>query len=341
MARRFGEYIVYRLVLALFVILGVVTIVFFISRVIPSDPAGLWVGAHPTKEAIEKATEELHLNEPLIKQYFYYLSSLLHGDLGVSIRTHNPVAHDLKSAFTATFELILAAELVAMVVGVILGVYSAVKKDSWLDNLSRVFAISGVSLPTFWFGMILQLVFFKYLGVLPLAGRVDSVVILENPLEIITGFYLLDSLITGNIAIFIDALKHLILPAITLAMYPIGLITRQVRSMMIEVLQENYIRTAWAYGIPPKRVYFKYALKNAIAPALITVGLSFAYTLIGAFLVELIFNWPGLGRYAAYSILSMDYPAILGVTIIAAVTYVFINLFVDLIQVYLDPRIEL
>ncbi|AEC51400.1 binding-protein-dependent transport systems inner membrane component [Pyrococcus sp. NA2] len=341
MARKFWEYIVYRLILSIFVILGVVTIVFFVSRVIPSDPAALWVGAHPTKEAIEKAREELHLNEPIIKQYIYYLSSLLHGDLGTSIRTHNPVAQDLKSAFTATFELILVSEFIAIIIGTILGVYSAVKKDSWLDNLTRIVAISGVSLPTFWFGMILQLIFFKYLGILPLAGRVDSVVILEHPLKVITGFYLLDSLITGNLPVFIDALRHIILPAITLAMYPIGLITRQVRSMMIEVLQENYIRTAWAYGIPPRKIYFKYALKNAIAPALITVGLSFAYTLIGAFLVELIFNWPGLGRYAAYSILSMDYPAILGVTIIAAVAYVFINLIVDLIQVYLDPRIEL
>ncbi len=338
---RLREYIAYRLLLSVIVIFGVITIVFFVSRVIPADPAALWVGAHPTKEAIEKARKELHLDEPLINQYFYYIASLLRGDLGISIRTHNPVAEDLKSAFTATFELILVAEIIAIIIGIPLGVYSAVKKDNWLDNLSRVFAISGVSLPAFWFGMILQLIFFKYLHLLPLAGRVDTIVLLEHPLKVITGFYLIDSLITGNVPVFIDALKHIILPAITLAMYPIGLITRQVRSMMIEVLQENYIRTAWAYGLPPKKVYFKYALKNAVVPALITVGLSFAYTLVGAFLVELIFNWPGLGRYAAYSILSMDYPAILGVTIVAATAYVFINLVIDIIQVYLDPRIKL
>lgn len=335
------EYIAYRLMLSVLVIFGVVTIVFFISRVIPSDPAALWVGAHPTVEAIEKAREELHLNEPLIKQYYYYLIGLLHGDLGISIRTHNPVAQDLKSAFSATFELILFAEFIAILIGIPLGVYSAVKRDSWLDNLSRVLAIGGVSLPTFWFGIVLQLIFFKYLHLLPLAGRVDTITMLEHPLKVITGFYLFDSLVTGNFVVFVDALKHMILPAITLAMYPIGLITRQVRSMMIEVLQENYIRTAWAYGLPKKRIYFKYALKNAIAPALITIGLSFAYTLVGAFLVELIFNWPGLGRYAAYSILSMDYPAVLGVTIVAATAYVFINLLVDLIQVCLDPRIQL
>ena len=175
------------------------------------------------------------------------------------------------------------------------------------NNLSRIIAVSGVSLPPFWFGIILQLLFFKYLGVLSLSDRASTIV----------------------------------LPAITLAAYPVGLITRQVRSMMVEVLQENYIRTAHAYGLSPQRIYFKYALKNTIAPALITVGLSFAYTLVGAFLVELIFNWPGLGRYAANSILSMDYPAVCGVTIVAATAYVFINLIVDLIQVYLDPRITL
>ncbi len=338
---RFREYILYRIVLAVFVIIGVVTIVFFISRVIPSNPAALWVGPHPTPEAIEKAREQLHLNEPLLKQYGYYLWSLIHGNLGVSIRTHHPVAEDLKSAFTATFELILVAEFIAIIVGIPLGVYSAVRKDSWLDNLSRIFAISGVSLPAFWFGIVLQIIFSQHFGLLPLAGRVSTVVILEHPLHVITGFYLFDSLITGNIPVFLSALRHIILPAVVLAMYPVGLITRQVRSMMIEVLNENYIRTAQAYGLPPRRIYFKYALKNAIAPALIAVGLSFAYTLIGAFLVELIFNWPGLGRYAAYSILSMDYPAILGVTIVVATVYVFINLIVDLIQVYIDPRITL
>ncbi len=338
---KFWEYILYRLLLAIAVIFGVVSIVFLVSRVVPADPAALWVGAHPTVEAIKKAREELHLNEPLWKQYLYYIGSLLKGNLGVSIRTHNPVSSDLRGAFCATFELIIVAELIAIIIGIPLGVYSAVRRGGWVDNLSRIIAVSGVSLPPFWFGIVLQLLFFKYLGILPLSDRVNTIVLLENPLKVITGFYLLDSLITGNFVVFWDALKHLILPAITLAAYPVGLITRQVRSMMVEVLQENYIRTARAYGLSSAKIYFKYALKNAIAPALITVGLSFAYTLVGAFLVELIFNWPGLGRYAANSILSMDYPAVCGVTIIAATAYVFINLIVDLIQVYLDPRITL
>jgi len=334
------EYIIYRIVLAVVVIFFVVTIVFFISRVIPANPAALWAGAHPTPEEIERAKEELHLNDPLITQFYYYLNGLFHGDLGISIRTHHPVAEDITKAFTATFELIIVAEFFAIIIGIALGTYSAVKKDSWVDNLSRLFAISGVSLPIYWFGMVLQLLFFKELGWLPLSGRVDTIVMLEHPLHVITGFYIFDSLITGNWIIFKNAVWHIILPAITLAMYPIGLITRQIRSMMIEVLQENYIRTARAYNVPNRTIYMKYALKNAVAPALITVGLSLAYTLVGAFLVEIIFNWPGLGRYATYAILSMDYPAIIGVVIIGASAYVFINLIVDLIQMYLDPRIR-
>jgi len=334
------EYILYRIALALVVIFFVITIVFFVSRVIPSNPAALWAGAHPTPEEIERAKEELHLNDPLIMQFYYYITGLLHGDLGVSIRTHNPVAEDISKAFTATLELIIVAEFFAIIVGIALGVYSAVKKNSWVDNISRLFAISGVSLPAFWFGMVLQLIFFKELGWLPLSGRVDTLVMLEHPLHVITGFYIFDSLITGNWPVFKNAVWHIILPALTLAMYPVGLITRQVRSMMIEVLQENYIRTARAYGVPDWMIYMKYGLKNAIAPALIVVGLSLAYTLVGAFLVEIIFNWPGLGRYATYAILSMDYPAIIGVVIVAASAYVFINLIVDLIQMYLDPRIR-
>ena len=334
------EYVIYRIILAFVVIFFVIIIVFFMSHVIPSNPAVLWAGSHPTPQDIEKARQELHLNDPIIVQFYYYLSGLLHGNLGISIRTHNSVAEDITSAFTATMELILVAEILAIIVGIILGVYSAVKKNSWIDNLSRLFAISGVSLPAFWFGMILQLLFFKQLGWLPLSGRVDTVVMLEHPLHVITGFYIFDSFITGNWAVFQSSVRHIILPAMTLAMYPVGLITRQVRSMMIEVLQENYIRTARAYGLPNKMIYIKYALKNAISPALIVMGLSLAYTLTGDFLVEIIFNWPGLGRYAVNSILSMDYPAIIGVVIVVATAYVFINLIVDLLQMYIDPRIR-
>lgn len=335
------RYALWRTITSLFVVIGVVLLVFFISVAMPSDPAALWVGPHPTHSSIEAARERLHLNEPLYTRFFYFVRDLARGDLGVSIRTHNPVSEDIFKAFGATFELIVFAEILAVIVGIPLGVYSAVKKDSFIDNASRVLAVAGVSLPGFWMGMILQLVFFRYLGLLPLSGRVDTLMSITNPIAEKTGFYLIDTLISGNFSAMWDVFKHMILPGLTLAAYPIGLITRQVRSMMIEVLNENYIRTASAYGIKKRKIYFGYALKNSLAPAMVTLGLSFAYTLVGAFLIELIFNWPGLGRYAANSILSMDYPAIVGVTLIVAVTYVVINFIVDLIQAKIDPRIKL
>lgn len=336
----FVRYTVSRLVASIFVVLGVVFVVFVVSNVVPSDPAALWVGPKATRSAIQAARERLQLDKPILVRFGYFLRNLLYFDLGVSIRTHNPVTQDIKKALTATFELLLIAEFLAIVIGIPLGVLAAVHRNRWLDNISRLFAVAGVSLPSFWYGMILQLLFFKWLGILPLSDRIDTFISLIHPFEEKTGFYLIDTLLAQNYVAFFDVLKHLVLPAITLAAYPIGLITRQVRSMMVEVLQENYIRTAFAYAIPEKKIYFGYALKNAIAPAMVTVALSFAYTLVGAFLVELIFNWPGLGRYAANAILSMDYPAIVGVTIVASICYVLINFVVDLIQAKIDPRIR-
>ncbi|GAB4316003.1 ABC transporter permease [Pseudothermotoga elfii] len=334
------RYSVSRLISSLIVIFGVILVVYVISAVVPSDPAALWVGPHPTYSALQNAREKLKLDLPLFERFFYFFKDLLRGDLGISIRTHNPVSQDIFKAFGATFELILFSEFLAIIIGIILGVYAGVYQNKLPDSINRIFAVAGVSLPGFWFGMILQLIFFKYLGILPLSDRIDIVVSLMNPFKEITGFYLIDTLIDRNIPAFVDVLKHLILPAITLSVYPIGLITRQVRSMMIEVLNENYIRTSIAYGIPKRKIYFQYALKNAIAPAMVTVALSFAYTLVGAFLVELIFNWPGLGRYAANSILSMDYPAIVGVTLVVSITYVLINFVVDILQAKIDPRIK-
>lgn len=335
-----ARYIVSRLVWSIFVVLGVVFVVFIVSNVVPSDPAALWVGPKATHSAIQMAREKLKLDKPLLVRFGYFLKDLLRFDFGISIRTHNPVVQDIRTALTATFELLLVAEFLAVALGIPFGVFAAVKRNKGFDNLSRLFAVVGVSLPSFWYGMILQLLFFKWLGVLPLSDRIDTFVSLLHPFDEKTGFYLIDTLLAGNYTAFLDVIKHLILPAITLAAYPIGLITRQVRSMMVEVLQENYIRTAFAYAIPERKIYFGYALKNAIAPAMVTVALSFAYTLVGAFLVELIFNWPGLGRYAANAILSMDYPAIVGVTIVTSVCYVFINFLVDVIQAKIDPRIR-
>lgn len=334
-------YVVRRLALAALVLLSVSVITFFISRVVPSDPAAKWVGPRPTKEQIAQARVKLGLDKPLYVQYLGYMGDLLHGDFGVSVRTHQPIIRDLQTYLPATLELVGVGTIMAVVIGIPLGVFSGAKKNSLLDHLSRLLAIAGVSMPTFWMGLLLQLFFFGKLGILPLGSRVDNAITLYHPVQQITGFYLIDSLVTGNLPAFRNSLVHIILPAFTLATYAIGLTIRMTRSTMIEVLEEGYITAARAAGIPERTILFRLALKNAIIPTLTVLALSFVYSLTGAILVEVIFSWPGLGSYVTEAILSVDFPAIMAVTLVVTVFYVFINLFMDLWQAFLDPRITL
>lgn len=301
----------------------------------------MWVGAHPTQEQIERARKELGLDKPLYIQFLIYMNKLLHGDLGVSIRTHRPVLSDILSFAPASLELVGTSIIIAVSIGIPLGVISATRKDSWVDNLSRLFSIGGVSIFTPWLGMMGQLLFFKWLGLLPVGDRISTTVSIQYPIQRITGFYLIDSLITGNFVAFRDVLAHLILPAFVVAAYPIGLVTRMTRSTMADILEEDYIRTAKAYGIPGRTIAYRYALKNSLGPTITVLALSFAYSLVETFLVEMVFNWPGLGRYAAFSIISLDYPAIMGVAIFIALVYIVLNLIVDILQAVIDPRIRL
>ncbi len=330
-----------RLALAALVLLSVSVITFFISRVVPSNPAAKWVGPHPTKEQIAAARIKLGLDKPLYAQYFMYMSDLSRGDFGVSVRTHQPIIKDLKTYLPATLELVLVGTIMALVIGIPFGVLSGAKKNSLLDHLSRLLAIAGVSMPTFWMGLLLQLFFFGKLGILPLGSRVDIATTLYHPVQQITGFYLIDSLVTGNLPAFRNTLVHLILPAFTLGTYAIGLTIRMTRSTMIEVLEEGYITAARAAGIPERTILFRLALKNAIIPTLTVVALSFVYSVTGAILVEVIFSWPGLGRYVTEAVLGVDFPVIMAVTLVVTVLYVFINLSMDLLQAFLDPRVTL
>jgi len=337
----FARFLTRRAFLALLVLLGVVVITFFLARVVPANPAGLWAGLHATPQDLARARAELHLDDPAPVQFWYYLTGLLQGDLGVSIRTHNPVLEDIGDKLPATLELISASLLLAIVIGIPLGVYAGVKKGRWPDHLTRFLAVGGVSLPSFWLAVVFEMVFVGELHLLPSSGRFSDVLNIAYPIKTTTGFLTIDSLLQGSFVRFGDAIAHLILPALTLALYPIGLVARMVRTMMVEVLGENYVRTAKAYGLPARLIHYRYALKNAISPAIVAVGLSFAYELTGAFLVENIFAWNGIGQYAFNSVLSFDYPAILGTTIVVAMFYVVVNLVVDLIQSFLDPRIVL
>ncbi len=335
------RYLVKRLLHTLLILIGISAITFFLSRVAPSDPAALWVGPRARAEQIEMARRELGLDKPLYTQYFLYLRDLISGDWGISYRTRRPVNEDISRHLPASMELAIAGQLLASVIGIPLGVLAASKKDTKIDHANRLFGITTVSIPVFWLAMMLQILFFRILGVLPLAGRMSLAIEQAYPIEHITGFYLVDSLLTGNFIAFKDAFVHLILPAVAIASYSTGLALRMTRSTMIEILREKYIVTARAFGIPENTIKFRYALKNAIIPTLMVLGIVFGWSLTGTFLIEVIFNWPGLGTYAWRAILAVDYPVIVAISVIAALIITIINLILDLILVYLDPRVGL
>ncbi len=335
------EYTLRRLMLSILVLLGMTLVTFMLTRVVPSNPATLVLGQRARPEQIARVNEELGLNDPLPQQYVTYLGDLIQGDLGTSLATSRPVTGEISGRLAATMELLVAALVIAVVVGIPLGVFSAQLHGKPADMFVRAVSIFGVSLPQFWLGLLLQLVFAEWLDILPTAARIDSDLRFISPVEEITGIYTFDSLVTGNWVAFRNVLSHLILPAFTLAAYPIGLIARMTRASMLEVMQQNYIRTANAYGLNRRRIVYIYALKNAILPTLTVLGLTFAYSLTGAFYVEVIFNWPGLGLFTARSFLNLDYPAIMGVTLFAASGYIIINLVIDLLQAYIDPRVSL
>lgn len=335
------EFLLRRLGTSLFVLIGISIITFFIARVIPANPAALYIGPKARQEDIDRVTKELGLDKPLPIQYVVYMQELLRGDLGHSISTKQPITEELAGRIPATLELLFSGMFVAVLIGVPLGVLSARSQGKPLDIAVRILSIVGVSMPAFFLGLILQIVFFRNLNLLPLAGQTSGDLRFTNPITALTGFMLLDSFLTSNWVAFKDALAHLILPALTLAAYPMGLIARMTRAAMLETLEQDYIRTARAYGIKQYVIIYLYALKNAISPTLTVVGLTFAFALTGTFFVEIIFNWPGLGLFTVRSLLNMDYPAIMGITLFGAMGYVLINLIVDLLQAWIDPRISL
>jgi ABC-type dipeptide/oligopeptide/nickel transport system permease component len=335
------EFILRRLLSSLFVLIGVSVITFALARVVPSDAAALYIGPKARPEEIEKIRIKLGLDKPLPVQYAIYMGELLHGDLGTSIGTKRPVTQELADRLPATLELLLAGMFLAVILGVPLGVLSARSQGRAPDFFVRTISIVGISLPAFFLGLLLQIIFFRNLHLFPLAGRIDADLRFTSPVELITNFIILDSLLTQNWVAFKSATYHLLLPAITLAAYPMGLVARMTRATMLEVLGQDYIRTARAYGIKDRIVVYIYALKNAISPTLTVIGLTFAFALTGTFFVEIIFNWPGLGLFTVRSLLNLDYPAIMGITLFGAAGYVFINLNVDLLQAWIDPRISL
>ena len=332
-------FIVKRLLLGLLVLFGVIFITFLMTRVIPSDPARQWVGPRATQEQIAAARVELGLDDPLHVQFGKFIVSLTDGNLGRSLRSHQPVLKELRTYLPATLELVLWSTIFGVFLGLYLGVVSARRKDQWIDHLSRFFSVGTVSIPTFWIGLLLQCVFYGALDWLPLGERLSMKVKLLYEVPDITGLLLIDSLATGNFVVFWDAFKHIILPGFVMALFPIGLVARMTRSALLEILSEDYIKAARSYGMSERIIMWSYALKNSLGPTATVVTLAIGYTLVNTFLVEAIFSWPGIGNYIATAVVVLDYPVIMGVTIFSAVSYVFLNLAADLI-IALDPRVR-
>ena len=335
------RYLLKRTALGLLVVVGVVVLTFVIARVVPGDPAASWVGPHATPQQLAQAHRDLGLDKPLPVQIFRYLRGVVEGDWGVSIHTKRSVLSDLGTRAPASVELVVAALLVAILLGVPLGLASARWSGRLPDVLVRLVAVAGVSMPVFWLALILQLVFFQKLNLLPVAGEYDPNLDYTSPLVQYTHFTVLDALVGGNWAVLRSALLHLVLPAVVVASYPLGVIARMVRASLLETLGEEHVRMVRALGFPERAVFWRFALKPALNPIVAIVALVFAYSLVNTFLVEAIFDWPGLGSYVTASTQTLDTPAIIGVTMLVAIVYVLGNLVVDVVQAFLDPRIRL
>lgn len=335
------RYILRRLGLSAFVVLGVTFLVFTVAQVVPSDPAALYAGPRPTAAQIEKARAELHLDAPLPQRFAAFARQMATGDFGVSYKSRRLIAQDLKVYLPATLELAVFSTVLALLIGIPSGVLAATCRGRWPDRLGGFGSIAAVAMPTFFLAMLLQLVFAQWLGVLPLSGRLSKEIAISDPFPAVTGFNLADALLAGRPTAFADALAHLVLPALTLAAYPAGVAMRLTRSAMVEILERRHITAARALGLSGPRILFGHALPNAVGPALTVIGLSFAYALTGAVLVEIIFAWPGLGRYVSEAILAKDFPVIAAATLVVTICYVAMNLLIDLAQALVDPRVAL
>lgn len=331
-------FIVRRILWSILVLAGLSIVIFLIARVIPGDPARIALGPLATPEQVANLRDQMGLNQPLFVQYGRYISRLLRGDLGKSLLTQRNVTQDLSSSFPATLELVLYTTLIAVLIGIPTGVLAARYANKMFDHVSRITSLFGVVVPSFFIALLLQLLAGYYLKILPVTGRLDPNLSFAAD---ITGIVTLDALLKGQIPVFLDALRHLLLPSIALAAATIGQITRLTRSSVIDVSRKDYIDAARAFGIPERVTTFKYMLKPAFIPTLTVLGLEFASLLGNAFLVEMVFGWPGMASYGVRAMLQKDFNAIMGVVMVIGAFFVFVNLLVDVLLGYFDPRLRL
>lgn len=333
------QHIARRLLLMIPMLVGVTLIVFVVSHVVPVDPLAVILTPKTlgNPEIRQAAIEKWGLDKSLPEQYLLYLWNLVHGDMGVSFKTKQPVLQDLVHYLPATIELATAALIFALCAGLPLGVIAALRSGRFADHFARVLSLLGASMPPFWSGLMALFVFYATLGIAPGPGRLDARMTAPDTL---TGLLLIDSLMAGDGAAFWSALRHLILPAIILGWFSLALIARVTRASLLEVLQTDYVRTAYAKGLSSRTVMVVHALRNAIIPTVTVLGLEIAWLLTGSVMTETIFAWPGLGRYAVESARNLDYPAIMGVTLVIALLYMFSSLGVDILYSFIDPRIR-
>ena len=320
------------------VIVAVITITFFIAHWLPGDPTALWVGAHPTENQLETARKTLGLDQSLGKQYIRYISNILHGDLGVSLRTKQPITTELSSRFPATLELVSISMFLSVLIAFPLGLFAALKNNNNIDLIIRGLGYLGLAIPVFWLGMILQILFFSFLGWLPLQGRYTADIYMNADLFTRTGFILFDTLISGEWPAFVDAVHHIFLPVITMSVAVLGLIIRISKSSLMDIIKEPFFTTFLSFGFSPTEVVKQTAYKNTLVPVSTIVGLSYGMMLGGTFLIESIFDWPGLGHFGVLSILTGDFPAVVGLTLVYSISYVLINFLIDIFYLVIDSR---
>jgi len=332
-------FVLRRLGASALLVLGIIIVAFLLTSVLPGDSLTARLGerAAADPELVARMREKLGLDRPLYEQFGIYLLNLLQGDLGTSVQSNRPVLADLGQFGPASAELALAATLIALVVGGGLGILAALRNNTWVDNVLRAVSLGGVSVPLFWFALVATSIFSISLRWFPSSGRLDAGVV---PPRHVTGFYTIDALLAGDLALFGQALSHLILPALVLSAPMVGLLTRFTRSSVLDVMSQEYVRSAEAKGLRPSTVVFGHILRGALVPVITIVGTAFASLLAGTVLVEQIFAWPGIGSYAYRSATTLDLSAIVGVTIFVALVYIVVNFVTDVLYGAIDPRIR-
>ena len=333
-----ADYLLRRLTSSLVVIAGVLALTFFVTRVVPSDPARLYAGQRARSEQVAVIRSQFGLDRPLPVQFGRYLRDLAHGDLGRSFVTKRSVREDLGLFLPATLELVLCGFALALIIGIPAGILAEARQGTGFDLASNAASVLGAAVPVFALALLAQRVFFGELHWLPLSGRLDAATALKYPVTSVTGFLLIDTVLTGNWVAWRDALAHLVLPAIVVAIYPLSVILRMTRNSMVAALHEPHITAARAKGLAESTILLRHSLRNAMLPVLTIAGLTFAYAITGSVFVEVLFRWPGIGKYTSDAILSRDFPPILAVTLVSTVLFVGVTFFVDVARLFLDPR---